>query len=97
MSEPLPILTAAIEVTARRLGIGQTKCKELINCGILETITIGCRRLVLQSSVEQYIDSLRGKTTDGRRNPAAMKKEIARRRELRRQREAAAAAGDGRS
>jgi hypothetical protein len=95
MHDELPILTAPIDATSRRLGIGLTKTKQLIKCGIFETITIGHRRLVLQSSVERYLAEQRGKSTDGRRNPRAMDRVTERRRELRRQREAAALADGG--
>jgi hypothetical protein len=84
-AEDLPILAAPIRATARRLGCGETKTKELIKRGILEIIHIDKRTLVLQVSVERYIESLRGKSVDGRRNPTAMEKAIEARRQRRRE------------
>jgi hypothetical protein len=41
MTVELPILSAPIPATARSLGIGMTKTKELIRDRILETVAIG--------------------------------------------------------
>ncbi len=69
----LPILAAPIPATARSMGLGETKLKELIRDGILETVVIGHRRLVLFVSVQRYIESLRDQPADPRRNQAVPK------------------------
>ncbi len=43
----------------RMLDIGKTKLYELIGSGELETIHIGRRTLVLQASIEGFIERLR--------------------------------------
>jgi hypothetical protein len=40
-------------------GIGRTKTYELINEGILETVTIGSRRLVTIASIERLVEAAR--------------------------------------
>ena len=49
----LPIPDAAMA-----LGIGVTKCWELIAAGDLETVRIGRRRLVPVSALEKYVHDL---------------------------------------
>jgi excisionase family DNA binding protein len=47
-----PILCSIAEA-AKALGIGRSKTFELISQGVLQTVTIGRRRLVKVSSVEE--------------------------------------------
>jgi len=44
--------------TARRLGIGKTKCRELIKSGELQSVRIGRRLLVPRSAIEEYLGRL---------------------------------------
>ena len=69
----LPLLAAPIPRAADILGLRETKLKELIRDGALETIAIGHRRLVLYASMQQYVESLRGQSGDPRRNTAVPK------------------------
>jgi excisionase family DNA binding protein len=50
-----PVL-CSIADAARLLGIGKTKAYELIDCGVLATITIGARRLVKMESIKRLAD-----------------------------------------
>jgi hypothetical protein len=63
-------LAAPIPKAAGILGLGESKTKQLIRDRTLETVAIGRRRLVLYESMERYIQSLRGKPADARRNDA---------------------------
>jgi excisionase family DNA binding protein len=47
----------SVREAARLLGIGLTKTYELISDGLLETVTIGSRRLVTLRSIDALIDS----------------------------------------
>ena len=49
-------LVCSVKDAARRLGIGTTKTYELISEGLLETITIGSRRLVKLSSITKLVE-----------------------------------------
>jgi excisionase family DNA binding protein len=69
----LPILAAPIPKAADILGIRESKLRELIRDGALETIAIGCRRLILYSSLQRFVESLRGQPNDPRRNRAVAK------------------------
>ena len=51
----------------RMLDIGKTKLYELIAAGELETVHIGRRTLVLQTSIDDLITRLRHEQLDGRR------------------------------
>jgi len=55
-----PIPEAAVA-----LGIGVTKCWELVAAGDLETVRIGRRRLVPVSALEKYVEDLSPRTTAG--------------------------------
>ena len=46
-------LLESIPKTARRLDIGRTKTYELIKTGLLESVKIGKRRLVVVASTER--------------------------------------------
>lgn len=48
----------AIPVVQDRLSIGRSKVFELIETGTLRSIKIGKRRLVPESALAEYIDSL---------------------------------------
>lgn len=50
-----PVL-CSIADAARMLGIGRTKAYELIDQGILATITIGARRLVKVDSIKRVAE-----------------------------------------
>lgn len=50
-------LLCGIQDAARILGIGRTKTYELIDEGLLETISIGSRRLVTLASIERLIEA----------------------------------------
>jgi hypothetical protein len=50
-----------------------TTVKGLIRDGVLETFTIGCRRLVLYESLQRLVDERRKQPGDPRRNTAVPK------------------------
>jgi excisionase family DNA binding protein len=52
---PRPV-TTTIDDTCHITGLGRTKVYELISEGKLKAITIGRRRLVLYSSIEELIE-----------------------------------------
>jgi len=56
-----------IDRTMQMLDIGKTKLYELIAAGELETVHIGRRTLVLQTSIDDLITRLRHEQLDGRR------------------------------
>jgi excisionase family DNA binding protein len=51
-----------IPAAARRLGIGTTKLREIINAGHIVTVKIGDRRLLPVESVDAYADGLERQT-----------------------------------
>jgi excisionase family DNA binding protein len=51
--ENLKPLTITVENALKISGLGRTKLYELINAGTIKTITIGRRRLVVYSSLEE--------------------------------------------
>jgi hypothetical protein len=54
MNEPnLKPLTVTVGTALKISGLGRTKLYELINNGLIKTITIGRRRLVVYSSLEE--------------------------------------------
>jgi hypothetical protein len=58
-SEAGAVVCVRIEHAMRMLDIGKTKLYELIGTGELETIHIGRRTLVLQASIEAFVERLR--------------------------------------
>ncbi len=50
----------SVKDAARLLGIGVTKVYELISDGLLDTISIGARRLVTLSSIDALIQRSSG-------------------------------------
>jgi excisionase family DNA binding protein len=52
---PSKPVSATVNDTCRVTGLGRTKVYELIRAGKLKTVTIGRRRLVLYSSIEELI------------------------------------------
>jgi hypothetical protein len=52
-------ITVTVRGMRDLLGVGNTKAYELINDGMVETIAIGRRRLVLVASIEKLVESLR--------------------------------------
>jgi excisionase family DNA binding protein len=69
----LPILGVTIPEAARILGCGQTKVKDEIRDGGLETYTLGHRRLVLYASMLRLVVVRRNNRGDPRRNTAVPK------------------------
>jgi hypothetical protein len=61
---PTPPLAVPIPEACRLAGIGTTKLYQLIGDGLVETTTIGKRRLVIFRSLEALIDSGRSKPSD---------------------------------
>jgi excisionase family DNA binding protein len=61
-----PAVCVRIDLAMRMLGIGRTKLYELIATGELETIHIGRRTLVLQESIDSFVQRLRQQNTGGR-------------------------------
>jgi excisionase family DNA binding protein len=58
---PEPLLYSVVEA-ARLLGIGRSKCFELIASCELRSVTIGRRRLIPWADIEDYVSRL---TADG--------------------------------
>lgn len=56
MAYQQPLLCSVTEA-ARTLGIGKTKAYELISEGLLETVSIGSRRLVKVSSIHKLVEA----------------------------------------
>jgi excisionase family DNA binding protein len=56
---PKPV-SATIDDTCHITGLGRTKVYELIGEGKLKAVTIGRRRLVLYSSIEELIHGAAG-------------------------------------
>lgn len=59
VSELHPGMCVRVARAAAMLGIGKTKLYELVGSGELETIRIGRRTLVLQSSIDALVSRLR--------------------------------------
>jgi excisionase family DNA binding protein len=57
LNEHLPPMLCGVADTARTLGIGRTKTYQLISDNLLETVTIGSRRLVKVSSIKRLIET----------------------------------------
>ncbi|MGB3053702.1 MAG: helix-turn-helix domain-containing protein [Acidimicrobiales bacterium] len=51
-------LLLSIPSGADRLGIGRTKFYELANAGVIPTVQVGTRRLVRDSDLVAYAESL---------------------------------------
>jgi hypothetical protein len=64
------LVTATIPTFARDVAnIGLTKAREMVRDGVVETITIGARRLVVVDSYRRLIEKeLAGPPKDARRN-----------------------------
>jgi hypothetical protein len=68
---PATPLTATIPTMAIIADVGQTKIRELIRDGRIETVAIGKRRLVVVDSFRRLIqEELNGLPKDARRNDA---------------------------
>ena len=50
-------VTVTVDRAMELVGIGRTKLYELINEGRIQTITLGKRRLVVYSSLEELTDA----------------------------------------
>jgi excisionase family DNA binding protein len=53
--EPAPPKLQPVKEAARLLGLGPTKTNELIRDGLLKSIKVGKRRLVLNESIDDFI------------------------------------------
>ena len=53
--EPLKPIATTVDNACCLTGLGRTKLYELISDGTLQTTTIGRRRLVLYSSIEELV------------------------------------------
>lgn len=51
-----PVL-CSVSDAARSLGIGKTKAYELISEGLLDTVSIGSRRLVKIASIHKLVEA----------------------------------------
>lgn len=49
-------ISVTVDNAIRISGIGRTKLYELINQGVIKTTTVGRRRLVIYSSLEELTD-----------------------------------------
>lgn len=52
-NQPLKPITVTVDNALKLSGLGRTKLYELINLGTIKTTTIGRRRLVVYSSLEE--------------------------------------------
>ena len=52
-------LLISVNDACASLDLGRTKLYELINAGELETVTVGDRRLVVCSSLQEFVERLR--------------------------------------
>jgi hypothetical protein len=59
-----PPLAVPVPEACRLAGIGTTKLYQLIGDGVVETTTIGKRRLVIYKSLESLINSGRSMPSD---------------------------------
>lgn len=65
MTEDRTQLLLAVEQSHPRLGIGRSKFLELLRLGEVESVKIGNRRLVVASSLADYVERLRaGSSTE---------------------------------
>jgi excisionase family DNA binding protein len=53
--ERLKPVSVTVDVACGITGLGRTKLYELITAGILDTVVIGRRRLILFTSIEQLL------------------------------------------
>jgi excisionase family DNA binding protein len=51
-------VTVSVEDAAMLLGIGRTVAYRLVNAGDLRSVKIGRRRLVVRSSIEEFVARL---------------------------------------
>ena len=61
MTETLQVgepVTVSVEDAAMLLGIGRTVAYRLVNAGDLRSVKIGRRRLVVRSSIEEFVARL---------------------------------------
>jgi excisionase family DNA binding protein len=58
-SDAEPVVCVRLDRAMRMLDIGKTKLYELIGTGELETIHIGRRTLILQASIDAFVERLR--------------------------------------
>jgi excisionase family DNA binding protein len=60
-SEPIPAglpVTVGVDQAALLLGIGRTVAYRLVLAGELRSVKIGGRRLVIRTSIEEYVSRL---------------------------------------
>jgi excisionase family DNA binding protein len=55
----IPRLLFSIEEAAVSLGIGKSNVESLIRDGVIETVTIGRRRLVPAEALTDYVERLK--------------------------------------
>ena len=60
------LITLTIQAFGRAAGIGLTKTYQLINSGVLETVVVGKRRLIVVASYRRFIQA----QLDAKRTPA---------------------------
>lgn len=56
-NQTLKPITVTVDNAIKLSGIGRTKLYELINQGVIKTTTIGRRRLVIYSSLEELANA----------------------------------------
>ena len=79
-------ITATVPTMMRLTSLGESKVREMMRDGALETITVGARRLIVVASYLRMVEAeLEGPPKDARRNnavpaPGSHYKVVARRR-----------------
>lgn len=61
--EPTPLLLS-LNDAARAIGVCRATFYELLNQGLIESVKIGTRRLIVQESLISYVESLQAKNAN---------------------------------
>lgn len=64
-SNGLPPITCSVKAAAAATGLGKDTIYKLMNEGLLESATVGGRRLVFVNSLQAYLESCRMKGKTG--------------------------------
>jgi excisionase family DNA binding protein len=61
MNTTIPQLLLSLNDAAQTIGVCRATFYDLLNQGLIESVKIGTRRLIVQESLHAYIESLRQK------------------------------------
>lgn len=62
-TEYTPLLVS-LNTAAQTIGVCRATFYELLNQGLIESVKIGTRRLIVQESLIAYVEGLKEKTAD---------------------------------